>query len=114
MNEYLKYLRKGLNNKKGKKRENECEQILGLPHIVDQFAYFYEQNEEELFIFIAATLERFQATKTYTSEQMDIYRMALTELPLFMEKCQKERDRRNQEIIEENKRKAEIAQTSIS
>lgn len=100
MNEFLKYLRKGLANQRGKKKEDACEKVLGYNGVVNKWANFYEEEQDNIFIFIASTLERFQATKTYSVEEMAVYRLAITEIPLFMSSCMAERDRKNQEQIE--------------
>ena len=99
MHEFIKYLRKSVENRRGKPKEDACERILGLNGKVNEFAAFYEQHEEDLFIAIAVILEKFQRDKTYTVEEMAIYRLALSELPLFMAACKDERDRKHDEDL---------------
>lgn len=99
MNEFIKYLRKSFNNKRGKKAEDECERVLGLNGKVNEFATFYEKHEDDLLIVVASALENFSTSQTYTKEELAFYKLALTELPLFMDKCVKERDRKLQEAV---------------
>ncbi len=99
MHEFLKYLRKSLENLRGKRKEDECEQILGLNGKVDAFAAFYEAREDDILIFVAAMLAKFEAEKEFTKDDLAYYKLGLTELPVFLGKCVAERDRNNAEKI---------------
>lgn len=100
MNELIKHLRKGLDNRRGKKKEDICETLLGFNGKVWEFAKFYEQHEEDLLVFVAMTLHKWEAEKSFSKEELEIYRLGLTELPLFFGKCVTERDRKANEEFE--------------
>lgn len=101
MHEYLKYLRKSLENQRGRKKEDECERILGLNGKVNDFAAFYETHIEDILTFIAAAQHKWEAEKEFDSKDLAIYRLGLTEFAVFMGKCLDERDRK---IKEQNDR----------
>lgn len=99
MNEFLKYLRKSLENQRGRKAEDECEKILGLNGRVNDFAAFYEKHEEDILVFTAAALHKWEGEREFNKEELAIYRLGLTEMAVFMEKCLTERDRKFAEEI---------------
>ncbi len=99
MNHYIKYLRQSLDNRRGKRKQDECEQILGLNGKVNDFAAFFENHEDDFLIFIAATLQKFESDREFTKEELNIYRLGLTELPLFFIKCLEERERNMKEQV---------------
>lgn len=103
MHEYLKYLRKSLENQRGKKEKDICEKILGVNTKVNQFASFYEEHEEDLLVFTSATLAKWEAEKEFSSADLAIYRLGLTELAVFMGKCVLERDTKTKESAEKNR-----------
>ncbi len=99
MHELMKYLRKSFQNKRGKKPNDGCEKILGLNGKVIEFANFYEAHEDDILIFIAATLHEWEAKKEFSSDDLALYRLGLTEMAVFMAKCVEERDKKfNEEI----------------
>ncbi len=100
MNDYLKYLRKSIDNQRGKKPADECEKVLGLNGVVNEFAEFYEKQESNLLVAVAALLNKWTSEKSFTKEELEVYKLALTELPVFMSKCVAERDRKNKEQLE--------------
>ena len=114
MHEFIKYLRRSVDNRKGKSKEDVCERILGFNGKTQEFGNFYKAHEDDLFIFIAATLEKFQRDKTYTVEEMAIYRLALSELPLFMAQCKEETDRKREEEIAKIRKYNEDRQAVIT
>lgn len=99
MHEFLKFLRRSLTNSRGKKKEDECEKILGLNGKVNDFATFYEKHEEDILVFVAAALHKWEAEREFSKEELGIYRLGLTELPVFMAKCLAERERKFDEEI---------------
>lgn len=99
MHEFTKYLRKSFQNKRGKKPEDECEKILGLNGKVIEFANFYETHEEDILIFIASTLHKWEAEREFTKDDLALYRLGLTEMAVFMDKCVGERERKYKEEI---------------
>jgi hypothetical protein len=101
MHEFLKYLRKSLENCRGKKKEDECEKVLGLNGKVQEFAGFYERHEHDILTFIAAALHKWEAENEFDKDDLALYRLGLTELPVFLEKCVKERDRKHAERLAE-------------
>lgn len=98
MNELIKFLRKGIGNARGKRKEDECEKVLGNDAAVDSFASFWDHHAEELQIFVAVTLSEWEAKSSFSKEELEIYRLGLTELPMFFAKCIAERNRKLKEL----------------
>lgn len=103
MHELLKYLRKSLDNSRGRRKEDECEKILGSNTKVNEFALFYENHLEDILVLTSATLAKWESEKEFTSDDLALYRLGLTEFPVFMGKCIEERDRRMKESEEKNR-----------
>lgn len=99
MHEFIKYLRKSFQNKRGKKPEDQCEKILGLNGKVIEFANFYEAHQEDILVFMSATLHKWEAEKEFSKDDLALYRLGLTELPVFMENCVTERDKKYNEEV---------------
>lgn len=107
MHELIKFLRKSFQNKRGKKPTDECEKILGLNGKVIEFANFYEAHEEDILVFVVATLSKWEAEKEFTKDELALYRLGLTEMAVFMGKCVEERDKKFEEEIKNRQLLAE-------
>ncbi len=113
MHELLKYLRKSFDNRRGKRKEDICEQILGLNGKVNEFATFFEQHEDDILTIVAAALQRFETEREFSKEDMNIYRLGLTELPLFFSDCLKERNNKFKDEIERRQLLAQQAADGV-
>lgn len=107
MNEFLKYLRKGIVNTRGKKPIDKCEKILGTNTAVNAFGMFASEQEENIMIVVAAILQKWEAEKEFTKDELAIYRLGLTEFPIFLLECKAEQERKHQEKLDQLKANAE-------
>ncbi len=101
MDELIKFLRKSFENARGKRAQDTCEKVLGDPGKVEAFSVFFQQHEEDTAVFVAAKLNEWASKNSFSDKELDLYKLGLTEFPLFFAECLAERNRKNEEKITE-------------
>ena len=87
----MKYLLKYFKNLKlfDKKPEYSLE-VVGDKVKRNDLAYFWDNNASELQLLTAVKLMEFTRDTSFTKQELDAYKLGLSEIPLFLELCSKE------------------------
>lgn len=87
----MKHLLKYFQNLKlfDKKPEYSLE-VVGDKVKRNDLAYFWDNNASELQLLTAVKLMEFTRDTSFTKEELDAYKLGLSEIPLFLELCSQE------------------------
>lgn len=78
-----------------------CEKIVGNESNVTTLANFWEKNAELFHLIAAESLLDYAMESDYTKDEIVAYRLGLSEIGAFMQKCLVEREQRSQPASKE-------------
>lgn len=78
-----------------------CEKILGFPHKVGEFGAFFREHAGDIDLVVSYLLMEYAKTQDFTPEVYAAYRLGLSEVPAFMDRCFKEVVKKSQNKLDE-------------
>jgi len=75
-----------------------CEKVVGSESQVTKLASFWEKNATLFHLIAADSLLDYAMENDYTKDEVVAYRLGLSEIGAFMQKCLAEREQRSQPV----------------